>query len=164
MRKAAVIFIIALLAVSAQAKPALEIGQAPASFTLSDTRGKTVSLKDYLGKKTIILSFFASWSESCQEEVLFLRELYDKYKTKGLKIMGISFDRKTEKLKSFINENSIEFDILHDKKLKTLRDFRILIIPTLLVIDQKGNLKSIYVDFDKNVKTAVTKEIKKLLK
>jgi peroxiredoxin len=53
---------------------------------------------------------------------------------------------------------------LHDKKLETLKDFRILILPTLFVIDQSGNINSIFVDFDENVQKAVLTETEKLLK
>ena len=159
-RKAIIILIVVLVGISASAKPALKVGSPSPSFELPNLEGKTVSLSDYLGKKVIVLSFFASWSRSCQQEILFLQDLS---KNKGLKILGVSFDRKLKNLKSFINENTIGFEILHDKKLKTLKDFRILIIPTLFVIDKEGNIKSIYVDFDKNVKKAVSKEVQKLL-
>ncbi|MEE8637544.1 MAG: peroxiredoxin family protein [Candidatus Margulisiibacteriota bacterium] len=159
-RKAAIILIVLLLGISASAKSALKVGSPSPSFDLPNLEGKTVSLKDYLGKKVIVLSFFASWSKSCQQEILFLQDLS---KNKGLKILGVSFDRKLKNLKSFINENKIGFEILHDKKLKTLKDFRILIIPTLFVIDKEGIIKSIYVDFDQNVKKAVSKEVQKLL-
>jgi peroxiredoxin len=152
-----------LLGISASAKPVLKVGSPSPSFELPNLKGKTVGLKDYLGKKVIVLSFFASWSKSCQQEILFLQDLHKKYKKKGIKIIGVSFDRKLKKLESFINENNIKFEILHDKKLRTLKDFRILIIPTLFVIDKEGIIKSIYVDFDKNVKKAVSKEVQKLL-
>ena len=159
-RKATIILIVLLLGISASAKPALKVGSPSPSFELPNLEGKMVSLSDHLGKKVIILSFFASWSKSCQQEILFLQDLSE---NKELKILGISFDRKLKNLKSFINENKIGFEILHDKKLKTLKDFRILIIPTLFVIDKEGNIKSIYVDFDQNVKKAVSKEVQKLL-
>lgn len=162
-RKAVVILIIALLAIPALAKPVLKVGSPSPSFSLPNLNGKTVSLEEYLGKKVIVLSFFASWSKSCQEEILFLQDLHKKYRWKGVKVIGVSFDRKLKKLNSFVNENNIRFEILHDKKLKTLKDFRILIIPTLFVIDKEGNIKSIYVDFDKNVEKALSKEIQKLL-
>ncbi len=162
-RKAAVIIIIALLAIPASATPVLRIGSPPPSFNLRNLDGKTVELEDVLGGNTVILSFFASWSKSCQEEVLFLNELARKYSAKGVKIIGVSFDRKISDLGSFISENAIKFEILHDKKLTTLKDFRILIIPTLFIIDKDGNLANIYVDFDENVEKAVSLEVKKLL-
>jgi peroxiredoxin len=163
IRKVLVIFMLALVAFPALAKSNLSIGSPPPSFKLPDLNGKSVSLETSLGNKVTILSFFASWSKSCKEEMLALQELFERYDKKGVEIIGVSFDRKSTRLEKFIEESNIEFDILHDKKLRTLKDYRILIIPTLFVIDQYGTVKSIYVDFDKNVNEALTQEIKKLL-
>ncbi len=163
IRKILVILIIALLTVPAAAKSSLKIGAPPPSFNLPNLAGENVSLEKDLGRNVTLLSFFASWSKSCQQEILFLKELDKELKKKGIKIIGISFDRKLKDLQSFINENNIQFEILHDKKLKTIKDFRILIIPTLFVIDQSGNIKSIYIDFDNNVEKAVSQEVQKLL-
>ena len=163
-RKTILILIVVLLGFSAVAKPALKVGSSSPSFSLKNiSNGKTVDLNWYLGKKPVILSFFASWSKSCQKEILFLQQLHEKYGYEKIKIIGISYDRKASKLLQFITANKLEFTIAHDKKLKTLKDFRILIIPTLFVIDKSGQIKSVYVDFDKNVEKAVATEIKKLL-
>ncbi|MFH1684081.1 MAG: TlpA disulfide reductase family protein [Candidatus Margulisiibacteriota bacterium] len=159
-RKAILIFIVLMLGFSATAKPALTTGSAPPLFSLSNLEGKTVSLDKHLGKKAIILSFFASWSKSCQQEISFLQELA---KNKKIEVLGISYDRKLNDIQALAAENKLNFNILHDKKLTTLKDYRILIIPTLFVIDQSGNISSVYVDFDKNVEEAVSAEIKKLL-
>ena len=90
--------------------------------------------------------------------------MQDLSRNKGLKILGVSFDRKLKSLKSFVNENNLGFEILHDKKLRTLKDFRILIIPTLFVIDKEGSVKSIYVDFDQNVKKAASAKVPVVIK
>jgi len=160
-RKILLFLVIALIAVPAFAKPVLKVGSPPPPFSLKNLSGKTIKLKSYLGSKPIILSFFASWSKSCKKEISFLQDLSSKHK--NLKVIGVSFDRKSNDLKNYVSANKISFEILHDSKLKTLRDYRILIIPTLFVIDKSGKVKSIYVDFDKNVEKAVATEIKKLL-
>ena len=162
-KKAIIILIVAMLAVPALAKSALKTGSPPPKFSLPNLAGKKVGLEKYLGKKVIILSFFASWSKSCQKELLFLNKLAKKYQKSDLKIIGISFDKKLPELKSFLANNELTFDILRDKKLKTLRDYRILIIPTMFVIDKSGNLNNIYVDFDQNIEQALAKTIPKLL-
>jgi peroxiredoxin len=156
--------IIAVLVLILLAAPVIaETENAASSFKLPTLSGKTISLEQSLGSKLTILSFFASWSKSCKAEVAFLEYLHEKYSRKGIKIIGISFDRKSKVLQKFIDDQEIKFTVLHDKKLKTLKDYRILIIPTLFVIDSSGNIQSIYVDFDKNVKEALTQEIDKLL-
>jgi len=163
IRKALIILIIALFSFPALATSTLKIGSPPPTFTLLNLKGETVSLDPDLGNNVIILSFFASWSKSCQQEIFFLNDLNQKYKNRKIEIFGISFDRKLEELKSFVNENHVQFEILPDRKLKTLKDYRILIIPTLFVIDQEGDIRSIYIDFDENVEEALAQEIQKLL-
>lgn len=163
IRKAIIILVVALLAFPALAVSSLEIGELAPRIELPAFDGKIVSLNNVLGKNATILYFFTSWSKSCQNEVLFLQDIYKENSDNGLEIIGVSFDRKLENLTSFINENGVKFTILHDKKLKTIKDFRVLVIPTLFVLDYAGNIKNIYVDFDKNVEEAIAKEIKKLL-
>lgn len=158
LRKILIFFVIALIAVPALAKPVLKVGSPPPNFTLKNLDGKVVNLQSHLGTKPIVLSFFASWSKSCKQEISFLQELTKKHK--NLKVIGISFDRKSNDLRNYVSTNKISFEILHDRKLKTLKDYRILIIPTLFVIDKSGKVKSIYVDFDKNVEKAISAEIK----
>ncbi len=106
----------------------------------------------------ILFSFFASWSKPCQEEIIFLNEIAKKHK--DIKIVGIAFDRKLDKLNKFVKENKIDLTIIHDKKLKSIKEFKILIIPTMVLIDKNGETVNTYVDFDNNVKEALEKELK----
>lgn len=162
-RKILILLLVALLAAPVFAKPVLKVGSPPPSFSLPNLEEKTIALDTYLGKKIVLLSFFASWSKSCQEEIAFLEGLHEQYESKGIKVIGVSYDRKAMELASFVTLNEIELEVLHDQKLKTLKDYRILILPTLYVIDKQGKIKSIYVDFDQNVEKAVSQEIKQLL-
>ncbi len=154
---------VALMATAVIAKPTLKIGSSAPSFKLPTLSGKTVDLDWSLGNRVIVLSFFASWSKSCQAEAAFLNDLSAKYNYNDVKIIGVSYDRKSEALSKYVAENKIRYTIVHDKKLKTLKNFRILIIPTLFIIDQEGKIKNIYVDFDKNVAKAVSQDVAKLL-
>ncbi len=164
LRKSIVILAVALTAAVAIAQPTLNTGSAAPSFELPTLSGKTVDLDWSLGNRIIVLNFFASWSRSCQDEAAFLNDLAAKYSYNDVKIIGVSYDRKSEALQDYAAENKISYTIVHDKKLKTLKDFRILIIPTLFVIDQDGKIKNIYVDFDENVEQAVRKDIRELTK
>jgi thiol-disulfide isomerase/thioredoxin len=60
-------------------------------FSSEDIDGKTLSLSDYKGKY-VLLDFWASWCLPCRKGSPHLKELYTKYKGKGLEIIGISDD------------------------------------------------------------------------
>lgn len=163
LKKAIFILIAVLFAFSALAESVPEVEAKAPSFKLPNLDEKIFSLDQHLGKEILILCFFTSWSKSCQEEIDFLNDLNKEYKNKNLKIAAVSFDRKLSELYALVSKNKIDLEILHDYKLKTLKTYRILILPTTFLIDPEGKISNIYIDFDKNVKEALEKEIKKLL-
>ena len=157
MRSKLVLFLlVCALGSAALASTELATGSAAPLFQLKSVAGKPVNLADQLGGKATIIAFFTSWSQSCRQELALLQELAE---VDGLRIIGVSFDRKTEELKKFLAEAKPTFPIAHDRKLTALKDYRILIIPTLFVLDAAGKISNIYVDFDENVAEAIKKEV-----
>jgi len=112
-------------------------------------------LEQVTANNNSFICFFASWSKPCQEEMIYLNSLLPAFEKKGYKIVGVSLDRKAQDLTKFINENKIEIPIIHDKKLKTIKEYKVLIIPTLLVMDRSGKITATYIDFDQNIKKSI---------
>ena len=53
--------------------------------------------------------------------------------------------------------------MLYDKKMTTLKDYKITVIPTLYLIDQTGEVTKVLVDFDESVEKAVEAELARLI-
>jgi peroxiredoxin len=140
---------------AAGAEPAPEVGSAAPALSLTALSGQDISLQDYIGAKKVILTFFTSWSRSCQEELQGLSELYQDRPT-GLEILAVSFDKKSKDLKSFVARTAPPFPVLHDRKLTAIDAFQILIIPTTFCIGRDGVIEKIFVDYDDNVKKAIS--------
>ena len=157
----ALFLLITALAIVAPAEP--KVGGSPEPFTLKTMAGQPLSLADHLGKEVVILSFFTSWSKSGRQELAFLNGLAQQYRNKGLKIIGVSYDRKLAELQAYLNEEKLIFDVVPDRRLTTLKDYRILILPTLFLVDRQGNISQIFVDFDGNVAKAVSRRVEELL-
>ena len=153
------VFLVAIAAIIFAANPCIaaqmpSVGMAPPELGLQNLQNKTINLSDFHGKP-VILAFVASWSDSCKKELAALDELYGKYKNKGLEVVVVSFDKKLSALKEFIANNKYEFDILVDKKLKSLDKYAILIIPTTFAIGKDGTISKIFVDYDDNVSKSI---------
>lgn len=134
----------------------------PLSITLSNLQNKPIDILQCNGKPTIIV-FFTSWSKICEEELKMLASLYKSNKEKGVNIIAVSFDKKTNELQKFAEKLGIGYEVLVDKKLKSLSKFPVVIIPTTFVLDKKGEIKETFVDYDENVASSIKTSLRELL-
>lgn len=102
-----------------------------------------------------IIVFGAVWSKSCQKELSFLNKFDDK-----INIVLVSLDTKKSGVLSFINTYNVKYTVQQDIKLSSPGEYQILVIPTTFVVDKKGIIKKILIDFDDNVKKAIEKAIR----
>lgn len=66
-------------------------GKAAPTFTLVDLDGKKVSLADYKGHP-VVLNFWATYCGPCKLEMPWFQDLQNKYKDKGLVVLGLDQD------------------------------------------------------------------------
>ncbi|PID82873.1 MAG: hypothetical protein CSB15_01335 [Clostridiales bacterium] len=110
--------------------------------TLAD--GKEINLNEYLGKKPIIIKFFASWCGPCRHEIPELKKINDEYEKKGLKVLAVNLTNgdKLENVKALIAENKVKFPVLLDESGKVAISYSIRSIPVNIFIDKNGIIKN----------------------
>jgi peroxiredoxin len=111
-------------------------------FSLKDLSDKQVQLKDFQGKKVVLLVFWATWCHYCVQEIPELKNLYNEFKDKDFEILAINIQESKEKVKSFVNKNEIKYTVLLDDGT-IAKKYNIYGIPTNIIIDKKGNIKSL---------------------
>jgi len=106
MKKSSVLWILVglLLAGSNQcSKPDLpQIGHQAPEFTLKNLNGDKIKLLDLSQKGTVLVNFWASWCAPCKEEVPALNQIQQKYKDRGLTVVGISVEDPAPAVLSFM--------------------------------------------------------------
>jgi peroxiredoxin len=81
-------------------------------FLLQSLDGRSVKLSDFRGK-TVLLNFWATWCAPCRVEMPALIDLYEKYRARGVEIIGISMDDGAqERVASFVKEMKVNYPIL----------------------------------------------------
>ena len=109
---------------------------APA-FTLPDLQGRTVSSKDFAGK-VAVLSFGATWCDSCVSELKSLENLQARF-PKDAVVYFVALDGRGEKdVKPFMEKNGFRLPTLVDPKMAVAREHGIRWIPVTVVVDRQG--------------------------
>lgn len=121
------------------------IAQTPyQDFELPDVDGKTVSSKDIVQHNTYtFVDFWASWCSPCREQGRALIPLYQKYRSKGFGVIGISLDTNVEKWKKAILADGYRWINLSDLKgfeSPLAKYYHIRAIPRNYLIDQQGKI------------------------
>jgi thiol-disulfide isomerase/thioredoxin len=104
--------------------------------------GKIFDLKEKKGK-VVIINFWAKWCGYCRQEMPILDELYKKYKSSNLEIIGISVDYKRSRIaaEKMAAQFSYPNSIIHDAKEISFEEPNT--IPKSYVIDKEGKVKAV---------------------
>ena len=129
-------------------KRKVQIGTLIPDFNAEDNNGQNVSISQFKGK-FVLLDFWASWCLPCRKNAPALIELFKRYNSMGLEIIGISDDKNLLDWEKAIKEDSIGhwYNISGVKKDKNGKIDRskgisemcgVHFLPTILLIDKKG--------------------------
>ena len=132
------------------------IGKMAPDFTLPSTTGENISLKQFKGKKTVILYFYPKNDTSgCTKEACELRDFAAEFEKHNVVILGVSTDPMESHLK-FRDKHHLPFPLLTDEdaavaklfgvyKMKNLYGKKYLGIErTTFIIDKTGRIAQIY--------------------
>lgn len=109
-------------------------------ISLNDANGNTVKLSSLKGK-VVILDFMVHQSTISVGHNLFLRELYDKYKDKGLEIYQVSLDADEHYWRqTTINLPWICVRDQNGVYSPLVESYNIQAIPTIYLVDRNSNL------------------------
>jgi peroxiredoxin len=114
-------------------------------FKAPTPQGKVVSLKESLGKVTLI-DFWASWCRPCREENPNVVALYAELHKKGLNIISVSLDKDASAWKNAVAQDKLTWTQVSN--LKEMQDpialqYGVTQIPTTFLLDSKGKIVAI---------------------
>lgn len=118
------------------------VGSPAPDFSAPTPTGEMMSLKDALGKYTII-DFWASWCKPCRIENPNVVKVYNKYHDKGLNIISVSLDKDTQRDQWLKAIQDDKMDWYHVSNLKFWNDpiaqqYNIRSIPATFLLDENG--------------------------
>jgi len=107
---------------------------------------KLVLPRDLLGK-VVVVDFWATWCDPCIQTLPHMKQVYARYKAKGVEIVGISFDRAGQKkmLAAFVKDKKLGWIHTYSGKYRedpTGKKYGITGIPSIWVLGKDGRIVS----------------------
>jgi len=93
------------------AKPEIPKPKVNLAFVVDDISGKKVDLASFAGKP-LVLNLWATWCGPCKVETPQLMDLGEKYRSRGLAIVGLNVDDTPEAVRAFANELKVNYPML----------------------------------------------------
>ena len=113
---------------------------APA-FTLDrlDTEGGRLALADLRGK-AVVVNFWASWCIPCRDEAPVLQKTYERYRDRGLVVLGVDVNDFKEDARRFMKRYGITYPVAYDGKGSTVGKWGVRGFPETFFVDRTGTL------------------------
>ncbi len=131
----------------------LRAGDIPPEMTITGPDGKPVPLVDLQGRpvqladlhgKAVWVNFWASWCPPCQSETPILRDLAERYRDRGLVIIGISVQETSpENVAAYAAKYQLGYTIAADSTGEIFRTYRLYGLPTQFFIGPEGAIRAV---------------------
>lgn len=130
-------------------------GEVAPDFIAKNQNGNEIKLSDYRGKRVVLYFYPKDDTPGCTKQACSLRDSFDVFADKNIKIFGVSTDNETSHQK-FISKFSLPFDLLADTDKKLVETYGVYgeknmygrkymgINRTTFLIDEDGKIKKIF--------------------
>jgi cytochrome c biogenesis protein CcmG/thiol:disulfide interchange protein DsbE len=118
-------------------------GPAP-DFSLQTFDGGTFSLADQRGQ-IVIINFWASWCVPCRDEAPILQDVWERYRDRGVVLVGVAYLDVERDARAFIDEFGITYPNGLDMGKVISKRYRIQGVPETFVVGQNGEIIDFYV-------------------
>lgn len=128
--------------VAATTTTSTEVGGMAPDFSAPNPEGKAISLKESLGKVTLI-DFWASWCGPCRAENPNVVAMYNELHAKGFNIIGVSLDSDAAKWKEAIAKDKLTWNQISNLKKwdePIALTYGVKSIPATYLLDASGKI------------------------
>lgn len=146
-RRVFAFFALAALVVSGEGASRGTPGARPADFTLRAAPGTSwrgsFRLSDHLGKRPVVIAFFATWCRPCEVELPVLGKIRARFPESDLAMVAVSIDgpESASQIGATARRLRIIFPVVHDAdSTVSSRMNPQRAVPFLITVDRKGRI------------------------
>ena len=138
----------------------LPIGTVAKPVIIEDLEGKPVDLSQYIGKKPVLIEFWATWCPICEELAPRLGAAATKYKGRAeVLVVAVAVNETPRSVKRHLEKHPPAGRVLWDVDGRATRAFMAPSTSYVLVLDGKGRVVYTGTGEDQNLDAALARAI-----
>jgi len=137
-----------------------------AGLVIDSVKGGSIKFADFVGKKPMVISFWATFCKPCKAEMPFLQKLHDTYSAQGLVVIGISLDTpETEAgIRTYLDKNHYTYTQCIDRQSQAADALNPKsVLPFLILVDRNGKISLTKDGFSVGDQPGLEQKVKALL-
>jgi len=119
----------------------LPVGADAPRLSVNDLDGKPVDLARWIGKKPVLLEFWATWCQNCEALLPKLveakAEMGDQVEFIGI---NVTVNQTPERVRRYMGEHDLPFRVLYDTEGASVRAYAAPATSYIVIIDRGGRI------------------------
>src|SRR6267378_5762030 len=145
---------------SAQEVIGIPAGETPPAVTLQNLNGDSVSLSQWIGKKPVLIEFWATWCPICAELLPRMEAAHKKYGDRvEFLVVAVAVNQSPNTVRRHLTRHPMPFTFLWDVNGNATRAFRAPATSYVAVLDAKGKVVYTGVGADQDIETALERAV-----
>lgn len=119
----------------------IPVGSKAPAVKVNDLDGKPVDLAQYIGKQPLLLEFWATWCELCEELLPRIRAAHAAYGSKVEFIgVNVTVNQTPERVRRYVDTHQPGFRTLYDDQGTSIRAYKVPTTSYVVVVDRTGKV------------------------
>ena len=138
----------------------IPVGETPPAVTLESLAGDSVPLSQWIGKKPVIVEFWATWCPICAELLPRMETAQKKFGDRAaFLVVAVAVNQTKNSVRRHLERDPMPFTFLWDGNGAAVRAFQAPSTSYIAVLDAKGKVVYTGVGADQNIEAAMQKAI-----
>jgi thiol-disulfide isomerase/thioredoxin len=147
-------------AARAQDDVGLPLGSTPPAAQVQDLDGRAVDLAQYLGKKPVLVEFWATWCPICAELLPRMQAAYQRYGSQvDFLVVGVGINESRATMQRHLQRHPMPFRFFFDATGAAVRAFQAPSTSYVVTLNAQGRVVYTGVGSDQDLETALRRAL-----
>lgn len=138
----------------------IPLGETPEAVQIEDLDGAPVDLGEYIGRRPVLVEFWATWCPLCRALEPGLREAYARYGEEvEFLVVAVAVNQNPRRIKRHLESHPMPGRVLWDEGGRAVRAFMTPTTSYVVVLDAEGRVVYTGLGEDQDIEAAVRRAV-----